>query len=107
MFFLKSFLQQAEIKSYILHDNQVSFDTSHGSWSFQLFGEKVIKTTFQPIGYLNNEQVSDAVIQQPSSCKIKVKTAGDAVISFGKIPKVLIGDAGISYQFGKETVDVR
>lgn len=47
--------------------------TASGEFIFQQFADNIIKITFQPKGYLKNEQVTDAVILKPLSQKATVK----------------------------------
>ncbi len=47
--------------------------TNEGKWSFSLYKNGIIKSTFQPKNYLHNEQISNAVIQSSLSRSISGK----------------------------------
>src|SRR4051812_8799025 len=49
----------------------VKYSDKKGTWTFTAYNANVIKTTFQPFGYIHNEQISNAVIEKPSTVKIR------------------------------------
>ncbi|MEJ7770111.1 MAG: TIM-barrel domain-containing protein, partial [Chitinophagaceae bacterium] len=70
-----------------------------GKWTFQVYGENIIKTTFQPDSYMNNEQVSNAVILEPATGDSVTMKEGDQMIQFGNRTSVLSEHDRYSYQF--------
>ncbi len=65
-----------------------------------MFGNHVIKSTFQPHGYTRNEQLSNAVIQSPSITNRVVIHEEDQTIEFGNIAKISLRENKYLYQFG-------
>ena len=55
-----------------------------GKWTFQLYATNIIKATYQPKGYLTNENISDAVILKPkASATIAAHVNGDTIFIGG------------------------
>lgn len=102
----KSILSLKTIPGLSLYTGKIDQQTPGGKWTFQLFGENIIKTTFQPDGYTNNEQVSDAVILKPSPGKKITLKEGEEMVEFGTMASVLFKNEKYSYQFGDEIKDV-
>src|SRR3954463_7524227 len=85
-----------------LFTGKITQRTSAGSWSFQLYGNNIIKTTFQPEGYSNNEQVSDAVIKKPSYYS-KIAVSEDlSSINMDGVATISLDSNNHSYQFTGE-----
>ena len=53
--------------SNIKAQDKNSFSSTQGKWTFTLFSGNITKSTFQPINYLHNEQISNAVIKKPDA----------------------------------------
>ncbi|HZG26162.1 MAG TPA: TIM-barrel domain-containing protein, partial [Chitinophagaceae bacterium] len=82
-----------------VYTGKIAQESAEGRWSFQLYGNHVIKNTFQPNDYFNNEQLSNAVIMKPSAgIKITLRKQ-DEEIDFGGIASVSFRDKKYSYQF--------
>lgn len=102
----KSLLTRKASTDFSFYLGKVSHKTPEGSWSFELYGSNIIKTTFHPYGYTTNEQISNAVIKKPSTReKISVNTRKQ-LIDFGGIVKVLMKESKYSFQFGSEEKNV-
>ncbi|MEO6916329.1 MAG: TIM-barrel domain-containing protein [Chitinophagaceae bacterium] len=79
---------------FSVYTGKVLHQTDEGRWCFELFGNDIIKTTFTPVGYSNNEQLSDAVIGKPyqtervrirkKNQKIEFDDIADIVLKYGK-----------------------
>lgn len=78
----------------------------NGEWSFELYGDHTIKTTFRPLGYTRGEQVTDAVIKKPVSEILVAVNEEEQLIDFGNVARVLMKETKYSYQFGQEERDV-
>jgi len=61
-----------------------AFLSPQGKWTFALYSGNIVKTTLQPINYLHNEQVSNAVIAGPVDFTTPYKNFA-VDISSGKI----------------------
>ena len=85
---------------FIITGHAVSCKMAGGTWTFQMFGNHIIKTTFQPVGYFNNEQLSDAVIMKPSTSNKIVVHEQEHAIEFGNIAKISLREDKYVYQFG-------
>jgi oligosaccharide 4-alpha-D-glucosyltransferase len=85
-----------------LFTGKITQKTPAGKWLFQLYGNNIIKTTFTPEGYAHNEQVSTAVIKQPSyTNKITLdETLG--VIKLDDAGSVFLNENHYVYQFQGE-----
>jgi hypothetical protein len=82
-----------------VYTGKIAQECAEGRWSFQLYGNHVIKNTFQPNDYFNNEQLSNAVIMKPSAgIKITLRKQ-DEEIDFAGIASVSFRDKKYSYQF--------
>ncbi len=64
-----------------------------GTWLMEQFGSGIVKVVFEPVNYLNNEQVSNAVLIKPTN----VSVAGVSVVT---IP----GNKGFYLQFAKKKI---
>lgn len=78
----------------------------NGTWSVWLFNHGVVKTTFQPDGYLNNEQVSNAVIATPSGDVPNTRRWGYTDISYKDGLRIRLNKSNVSYQFPANTGSV-
>lgn len=104
---IKSVLSSKTSSLFSVATGKAVHRTDAGKWSFQLFGDNIIKTTFQPIGYTTNEQVSNAVIGKPThGKKLGVHNSGMAV-DFTTAAGVILKEEKYSYQFGGEEKDVQ
>lgn len=102
----KSVLSKRSPAGFSITADKITRKTPQGKWSFQLFGNHIIKTTFQPNGYHTGEQISNAVIKRPSfGTDVSVKDK-EQLIDFGNVAKVLMKEMKYSYQFGEEERDV-
>ncbi|MBK7885579.1 MAG: hypothetical protein IPJ81_18625 [Chitinophagaceae bacterium] len=52
--------------SFFSYSQSSKINSYQGKWTFTQYNENVIKVTFTPKGYLTNENISDAVIINPS-----------------------------------------
>ncbi len=88
-----------------------TLETAQGKWSFSLFTNHVLKTTFRATGSSRNEQVSDAVLGSPVAELPTINIQGSyAIISCkdgtivhwenNSIRFVLNNQAGINLQNG-------
>lgn len=102
----KSILSRKTLSGLSVYTGKIDHQTAAGKWTFQLYGENIIKTTFQPNGYANNEQISNAVILKPSPGKKITMKEGDQVVDFGNFSSVLLKNKKYSYQFGNKNMDV-
>ncbi len=98
----KSVVNRKHPERLSLFTGKITQKTPAGTWLFQLYGNNIIKTTFNPEGYTNNEQVSNAVIKKPShTSKItlnKTKTA----IDLENAVRITIKENSYQYQFKGE-----
>ena len=94
----KSVVPRKALPGLSVRTGKVVQKTADGKWSFQLFGEHVIKTTFRPEGYHTSEQPSNAVIQKPSATnKISLKRDGKT-IDFENFGSIALQDKNYLYQ---------
>lgn len=91
---------------FSVYTSRIVHKSAEGKWLFQLFGDNIIKTTFQPNGYTKNEQASNAVILKPAIGKKTVFKKDEQCIEFGDVAKVLFCDEKYSYEFGGKKKDV-
>lgn len=74
---------------------QKNIITPLGKWNFSLFKGNIIKSTFSPNNYIRNEQISNAVIESPSSQKVSEKNLA-----------VNISEGNINYFFNNDTLQM-
>lgn len=98
----KSVVARKHSQGLSLFTGKITQKTPAGNWFFQLYGHNIIKTTFNPEGYTNNEQVSDAVIKKPSCTnKITLKENRTA-IDLENAGRISLKDNSYLYQFKGE-----
>lgn len=98
----KSVVARKHPQGLSLFTGKITQKTPAGKWFFQLYGNNIIKTTFNPEGYTNNEQVSDAVIKKPSYIsKITLKENRTA-IDLENAGRISLKDNSYLYQFKGE-----
>ncbi len=73
--------------------------TADGTWKVWSFGKGIMKTTFHPEGYLNNEQISNAVIAKPSEILPRVTRSRNPDISYIDDVTISLGQDSFSYKF--------
>ncbi|MEP6928042.1 MAG: TIM-barrel domain-containing protein [Ginsengibacter sp.] len=70
-----------------------SFSSTLGKWKFTLYSGNITKSTFEPINYLHNEQVSNAVIAKPADFTTPYKNFA-----------INISTGNINYYHGHDTL---
>ena len=110
-----SFLPLLSVKSLVarkhperlsLFTGKITQKTPAGKWLFQVYGNNIIKTTFHPEGYVNNEQVSNAVIKKPSYTNKITLNENKTVIDLENAGRISIKDNSYQYQFKGEKKSV-
>ena len=87
---------------FVAEDQIVSHETSQGTWQFQLYSNHIIKSTFQPTGYTCNEQISNAVIMEPSAANRIIMHELGSSIRFGNVATITFRADKFEYQFGNQ-----
>lgn len=80
------------------------YKTKDGVFSFQSYGTGIVKTSFRPMGYTRNEQVSDAVIAKPQVVSGKVTAGLSYTIELGAQSKVVIQKDRLYYKSGNQII---
>jgi oligosaccharide 4-alpha-D-glucosyltransferase len=94
----KSVVARKPSRGLSIFTGKITQQTAAGKWSFQLYGSNIIKTTFHPEGYTNNEQLSNAVIKRPSyTNKITLKE-DKQTIEFENAGRILLKDNRYVYE---------
>lgn len=98
----KSVIVRKRPEGLSLFTGKITQRTAAGKWFFQLYGNNIIKTTFTPEGYSNNEQVSDAVIKKPSYKNKITLNKNRSSIDFENAGSITLKDNNYLYQFKGE-----
>src|SRR5690242_6391792 len=80
---------------------EITFKGKEGLWTFQPFGNNIIKTTYKPAGYTKTEQVSDAVITKPGPLVATVTNGITQTIDLENGISIVLQREKIYYKFNK------
>ncbi len=87
-------------------NTRISRREESGSWTFQLYGENIIKTTFVPTGYNAGENISNAVIMKPSPGDTLMSGESDHATQLGDQAYVIHERGTFSYRFGNKLYNI-
>lgn len=99
-FLVFSFLLDSNAQDAYLHKS------AYGDWKIDQFGRDIIKSSFQPKNYINNEQISNAVIIKPLRIKPTVKKSVSTDLVYSNRLTVKLGRNEISYKFSSPQTNV-
>ena len=99
----KSVVARKHSDGHSLFTGKITQRTPSGKWTFQLYGNNIIKSTFHPEGYSYNEQISDAVIKKPSYASKITLSADRTSVNLDNAATIALRDNSYLYQFkGKD-----
>lgn len=103
---LQSIPESKIASGFSIYTGKVLHQTDEGCWSFELFGNDIIKTTFSPVNYTTDEQLSDAVIGKPYPAhNVRIRRKHQQ-IAFDDIASINFRNGKYHYNFHNATSDV-
>ena len=87
-----------QIKNFKTSGNKTVLTKLNKEWTFQPYGDYIIKTTIKNRHDMKAEQISNAVIIKPSSTIPVVKGDKEKSVSYGKQLSLLIMESSVEYK---------
>ncbi|RTL58926.1 MAG: glycoside hydrolase family 31 protein [Sphingobacteriales bacterium] len=90
----------AQINALKTDGNKVVLTKVNTQWTFESYGDYIIKTTIKNSHEKNSEQISNAVILKPSLTKPVISVADTKTIGYGKSISLIISSKAVEYIHG-------
>lgn len=97
LFFLCTITAQAQVGRVTVSGNKTILKKADAVWTFQPFGDYIIKTTIKNKHGINDEQISNAVIMKPSSLKPFISGTSEKKINYNKKYVIDLTAASVKY----------
>ena len=99
-------LQHESQQGLFVYNTRITRHSDSGTWTFQLFGENIIKTTFHPTGYDRAENISNSVVLKPLPGNSVSLKDSDHLTALGHQAQVLQNGSGFCYRFGNKQKNI-